>query len=166
MEVCDLNEDRQRWKFGTFHEDKAKEAGMGNEIWGGKVCESTPMWSAWISIRRFWSITSFQNFNAHRQRPIKVPWNSGQVCRWETAIKQVKLTYSFSEGRPRARRDKRRRTQDRFPSARILVEQLTYPIVIMMKTPMMKSSRPRPHGRSDGLAPTFWSKLCILNDNW
>ena len=32
MEVCDLNEDRQRWKFGTFHEDKAKEAGMGNEI--------------------------------------------------------------------------------------------------------------------------------------
>lgn len=32
MEACDLNEDRQRWKFGTFHEDKAKEAGMGNEI--------------------------------------------------------------------------------------------------------------------------------------
>jgi len=32
MEVCDLNEDRQRWKFGTFHEDKAKEAGLGNEI--------------------------------------------------------------------------------------------------------------------------------------
>ena len=32
MEVCDLNEERQRWKFGTFHEDKAKEAGLGNEI--------------------------------------------------------------------------------------------------------------------------------------
>ena len=32
MEVCDLSEERQRWKFGTFHEDKANEAGMGNEI--------------------------------------------------------------------------------------------------------------------------------------
>jgi hypothetical protein len=32
METCDLAEERQRWRFGTFNEDKAKEAEAANKI--------------------------------------------------------------------------------------------------------------------------------------
>ncbi len=28
MEICDAGEERQRWRFGTFNEDKAREAGF------------------------------------------------------------------------------------------------------------------------------------------
>jgi polypeptide N-acetylgalactosaminyltransferase len=32
MESCDLNEDRQRWRFGTFNAEKAKEAAEANNL--------------------------------------------------------------------------------------------------------------------------------------